>query len=77
MCTRLGLSLWFIWILCFHFAALTELGAFMQTEVYVLRVAPGPRVKLASHKSALNTPAGLFYWRSKAVVLALVLLFVA
>ena len=41
--------------LCFRFDALTELGAFMQTEflcVSVLRVASRPRVKLASCKSA-------------------------
>ena len=39
------------------FVALTELGAFMRTEVLcfsVLRVASGPRVKLASCKSALT-----------------------
>ena len=39
------------------FTALTELGAFMQTQflcISVLRVASGPRVKLASCKSALN-----------------------
>ena len=43
--------------LCFRFDALTELGAFMRTEllcISVLRVAAGPRVKLASCKSALN-----------------------
>ena len=42
--------------LCFHFDAFTELGAFMRTEylcITVLRVASGPRVKLASCKSAL------------------------
>ena len=41
----------------FRFDALTELGAFMRTEflrVSVLRVVSGPRVKLASCKSALN-----------------------
>ena len=41
----------------FHFDALTELGAFMRTKflcISVLRVASGPRVKLASCKSALN-----------------------
>ena len=46
-------------IFSFHFDALTELGAFMRTEflcVSVLRVASGPRVKLASCKSALNPP---------------------
>ena len=47
----------------------TDLGAFMRTEflcIYVLREASGPRVKLASYKSALNHPsthpAGLLYW---------------
>ena len=43
---------------CFRFDALTELGAFMRTDFFlcisVLRVASGPRVKLASCKSALN-----------------------
>ena len=49
----------------------------------VLRVASGPRVKLGSCKSALNPPPPppppvIFSTdRSKAVVLALVLLFVA
>ena len=44
-------------ILCLRFDAMTELGAFMRTEflyVSVLRVASGPRVKLASCKSALT-----------------------
>ena len=44
-------------ILCFRFYALTELGAFMRTDflcISVLSVASGPRVKLASCKSALN-----------------------
>ena len=39
--------------LCFRFDALTELGAFMRTDflcISVLRVASGPRVKLASCK---------------------------
>ena len=55
---------------------MTELGAFKRTEflcVSVLRVASGPRVKLASCKSTLNPP--VVY--SKAVVPVLVLLFVA
>ena len=46
-----------IWYICFGFDALTELGAFMRTEflcISVLKVASGPRVKLASCKSALN-----------------------
>ena len=41
------------------FDVLTELGAFMRTEflyISVIRVATGPRVKLASCKSALNSP---------------------
>ena len=48
MSTRLCLSLGFF---CFRFGALTELGAFMRIEflcISVLRVASGPRVKLAS-----------------------------
>ena len=52
----------------------------MRTEflcISVLRVASGPRVKLASYKNALN-PSMLYSTdRSKAVVLVLVLLFVA
>ena len=66
--------------LCFHFDELTELGAFMRTEflcVSVFRVASGPRVKLASCKSALNPPVVYSTDRSKAVVPVLVLLFVA
>ena len=62
----------------------TELGAFMRTEflcISVLRVASGPRVKLASCKSALTPPPPphlpVVYStdRSKAVVPVLVLLF--
>ena len=71
---------WLIWFLCFRFDALTELGAFMRTEflwVSVLRVASGPRVKLASWKSALKAPVVYSTDRSKAVVPVLVLLFVA
>ena len=55
----------------------------MRTEflcVSILRVASGPRVKLASCKSALNPPPPPPRWftdRSKAVVPVLVLLFVA
>ena len=52
----------------------------MRTEflcVSVLRVASGPRVKLASCKSALNPPVVYSTDRSKAMVLVLVLLFVA
>ena len=64
---------------------MTEFGAFMRTEflcISVLRVASGPRVKLAGCKSALtplpNTPSPTGGTdRSKAVVLVLVLLFVA
>ena len=51
----------------------------MRTEflcIYVLRVASGPRVKLASCKSALNPPV-CSADRSKAVVPVLVLLLVA
>ena len=52
----------------------------MRTEflcVSVLRVASGPRVKLASCKSALTPPVVYSTDRSKAVVPVLVLLFVA
>ena len=52
----------------------------MRTECLctsVLRVASGPRVKLASCKSALNPPMAYSADRSKAVVPVLVLLFVA
>ena len=52
----------------------------MRTEflcISVLRVASGPRVKLASCKSALNPPVVYSTDRSMAVVLVLVLLFVA
>ena len=45
--------------------------------VSVLRVASGPRVKLASCKSALNPPVVYSTDRSKAVVPVLILLFVA
>ena len=84
MSTRLCLSLWLIRFLCFSFDALTELGAFMRTEclcISVLKVQSGPRVKLASCKSLLTpapTPLPVVYStdRSKAVVPALILLFV-
>ena len=52
----------------------------MRTEflcISVLRVASGPRVKLASCKNALNPPVVCSTDRSKAVVQVLVLLFVA
>ena len=52
----------------------------MRTEflcISVLRVASGPRVKLASCKSALNPRVVCSTGRSKAVVPVLVLLFVA
>ena len=52
----------------------------MRTEflyISVLRVASGPRVKLASCKSALNPPMVCSTDSSKAVVPVLVLLFVA
>ena len=52
----------------------------MRTEflcISVLRVASGPRVKLASCKNVLNTPVVFSTDRSKAVVPVLVLLFVA
>ena len=50
----------------------------MRTEflcISVLRVASGPRVKLASCKSALNPPVFFSTDRSKAMVPVLVLLF--
>ena len=52
----------------------------MRTEflcVSVLRVASGPRVKLASCNCALNPPVVCSTDRSKALVPVLVLLFVA
>ena len=52
----------------------------MRTEclcIFVLRVASGPRVKLASCKSALNPPVVCSTDRSKAVAPVLVLLLVA
>ena len=52
----------------------------MRTEflcISVFRVASGPRVKLVSCKSALNPVLVCSTDRSKAVVLVLVLLFVA
>ena len=45
--------------------------------IYVLRVASGLRVKLASCKSALNPPVVCSAGRSKSVVPVLVLLLVA
>ena len=55
--------------------------AFMRTDFFihisVLRVVSGPRVKLASCKSALNPVVVYSTDRSKAVVSVLVLLFVA
>ena len=80
MSTRLCLLLWLIWFLCFRLDALTELGAFMQTEflcISVLRVASGPRVKLASCKSALNPRWFTLLTVLEAVVPVLFLLFVA
>ena len=52
----------------------------MRTEllcISVLRVASGPRVKLAGSKSGLNPPVVYSTDHSKAVVPVLVLLFVA
>ena len=48
------------------------MGAFLRTEflcISVLRVASGPRVKLASCKSVLNPPVVCSTDRSKAVPL--------
>ena len=81
MSTRLCLSLWLTWFLCFRFDALTELGALMRTEVLcisVFRVASEPRAKMASCKKALTpTPHPVVYStdHSKAVAPVLVLLF--
>ena len=52
----------------------------MRTEllcISILRVAVGPRMKLASCKSALKPPENYSTDRSKAAVPVLVLLFVA
>ena len=52
----------------------------MRTEflcIFVLRVASGPRVMLASCKSVSNSPVVYSTDRSKVVVSVLVLLFVA
>ena len=52
----------------------------MRTEflcISVLRVASGPRVKLAGCKSVLNPQVGYSTNSSKAVVLVLFFLFVA
>ena len=59
---------------------MTELGAFMRTEflcISVLKVASGPRVKVAGRKKCFKRPVVYSTDRSKAVVPALVLLFVA
>ena len=59
---------------------LTEFGALMRIEflsVSVFSVASGPRVNLASCKSALKPPVVYSAVRNKAVVPVLVLLFVA
>ena len=66
--------------LCFRFDALTELIAFMRTEflcLSVLRVASGPRVKLAGCERALNLPVVYSAGHSMAVFPVLVLPFVA
>ena len=63
-----------------QFFSLESHPTIMRTEflcISVLRVASGPRVKLASCKSALNPPVVYSTDRSKAVVPVLVLLFVA
>ena len=53
------------------------LGQFEFVCISALRVASGPRVKLASCKSVLNPPVVYSTDRSKAVVPLLVLLIVA
>ena len=64
-----------------HFVFSAEISAYMSYSMIkvfsVLRVASGPRVKLASCKSALSPPVVCSTDRSKAVVPVLVLLFVA
>ena len=65
--------------IAFRFDALTDLGAFMQTDfscISVLRVASEPGVKI-SCKSALNSTVVYSTDRSMAIFLVLVLLFVA
>ena len=81
MSTRLCLSLWLIWFLCFRFDALTELGTFMRTEFFFMYFCI---------KSSIGTQGGIgWLWKcfnspvvcsadcSKAVVPVFVLLFVA
>ena len=66
-------------VLCFRFDALTDFGAFERIEflcISVLRVASGPRVKLAGCKSTLTPTVVYSTDRSKAVAPVLVLLFV-
>ena len=80
MGTRLCLLWWLVWFLCFRFDALAELGAFVWAGflcISVLRVASGPRVKLADCKGGLDPPVICSADRSRAVVPVLVLLFVA
>ena len=80
MSTRLCLSWWWIWFLCFRFDALTELGAFERIKFLcfsVLRVTSGPRVKKAGRKGALNPPMVCSTDPAGVVVPVLVLLFVA
>ena len=63
-----------------HWLIWTDLEAFQQTEflcISVLRVASGPKVKVAGCKSALKLTVGYSTDRSKTVVPLLVLLFVA
>ena len=53
-------------IFMFRFHAWTELGAFMRTEclcISVLRVASGPRVKLASCNFECFKPPGSLLYR--------------
>ena len=67
-------------IFMFSLWCIDWVGSLYGTEflcISVLRVASGPRVKLASCKSALNPPVVYSTDRSKAMVPVLVLLFVA
>ena len=52
-------------------------GSLYANRISVLRVASGPRVKLAGYKSTLNPTVVYSTDRSKAVVLVLFLLFIA
>ena len=79
MSTRLCLLKWCIWFFMFWLWCIDWVGSLYANRIFlcisVLRLASGPRVKLASCKSALNSPVVYSTDRSKAVVPVLVLLF--